>query len=166
METVKKLKQGINEKGTATGGKPGDQTGKEFLIRSYRNYPWTHVLRYVESDSNDQGAKKSVAEVAKEVINGVWGNGDARKTALTNAGYDYSEVQAAVNKLLKGETVTPSKSVAEIAQEVIDGKWGNGEDRKKKLEAAGYNYSDVQAKVNALLKKSVDLTACKRGNQR
>lgn len=109
--------------------------------------------------STSNGTMKSVAEVAKEVINGVWGNGDARKTALTNAGYDYSEVQAAVNKLLKGETVTPSKSVAEIAQEVIDGKWGNGEDRKKKLEAAGYNYSDVQAKVNALLKKSVDLTA-------
>ena len=155
----KEVEASINEKGTATGGKPGDQTGKEFLIRSYRNYPWTHVLRYAESDSNDQGAKKSVAEVAKEVINGVWGNGNARKTALTNAGYDYSEVQAAVNKLLKGETVIPSKSVAEIAQEVIDGKWGNGEDRKKKLEAAGYNYSDVQAKVNALLKKSVDLTA-------
>lgn len=36
----------INEKGTAHGGKPGDQTGKEFLIRSYRNYPWTNVLRY------------------------------------------------------------------------------------------------------------------------
>ena len=36
----------INEKGTAHGGTPGDQTGKEFLIRSYRNYPWTNVLRY------------------------------------------------------------------------------------------------------------------------
>lgn len=56
------------------------------------------------------------------------------------------------------QTVT-KKSVTEIAKEVIDGKWGNGEDRKKKLEAAGYNYSDVQAKVNALLKKSVDLTS-------
>lgn len=38
----------INEKGTATGGKPGDQTGREFLIRSYRNYPWNCVLRYVD----------------------------------------------------------------------------------------------------------------------
>lgn len=36
----------INEKGTATGGKPGDQTGKEFKVRSYRNYPWDCVLRY------------------------------------------------------------------------------------------------------------------------
>lgn len=40
----------INEKGTATGGKPGDQTGREFLIRSYRNYPWDCILRYREGE--------------------------------------------------------------------------------------------------------------------
>lgn len=101
--------------------------------------------------------KKTVAEVAKEVISGAWGNGNARKTALTNAGYNYDEVQAAVNKLLKGETVTPAKSVAEIAQEVINGKWGNGEDRKNRLTAAGYDYLEVQQKVNDLL-KSQDMT--------
>ena len=44
------------------------------------------------------------------------------------------------------------KSVDEVAKEVIRGKWGNGEDRKKKLEAAGYNYTAVQQKVNELLK--------------
>ena len=38
----------INEKGTITGGKPGDQTGSEFLKRKYRNFPWNYVLRYVE----------------------------------------------------------------------------------------------------------------------
>lgn len=38
-------------------------------------------------------SKKSVEEVAKEVIAGKWGNGDARKKALTEAGYDYSAVQ-------------------------------------------------------------------------
>ena len=36
----------INELGSAAGGRPGDQTGREFLIRSYRNYPWDCVLRY------------------------------------------------------------------------------------------------------------------------
>lgn len=44
----KEVEASINEKGTATGGKPGDQTGREFLIRSYRNYPWDCVLRYRE----------------------------------------------------------------------------------------------------------------------
>ena len=36
----------INENGGTTGGTPGDQTGREFLVRPYRNYPWDCVLRY------------------------------------------------------------------------------------------------------------------------
>ncbi len=36
----------INENGGVTGGQPGDQTGREFLLRPYRNYPWDCVLRY------------------------------------------------------------------------------------------------------------------------
>lgn len=48
-------------------------------------------------------------------------------------------------------TPTPSKSIDEVAREVIRGDWGNGDDRKKRLEAAGYNYSEVQAKVNEIL---------------
>lgn len=44
------------------------------------------------------------------------------------------------------------KSIETIAKEVIAGKWGNGNTRKKKLEAAGYDYSKVQAEVNHLLK--------------
>lgn len=44
------------------------------------------------------------------------------------------------------------KTTTEIAKEVIAGKWGNGNDRKQKLTAAGYDYAAVQAKVNQLLK--------------
>ena len=47
---------------------------------------------------------------------------------------------------------TPKKSTTEIAKEVLAGKWGNGDDRKKKLQAAGYNYAAVQAEVNRLAK--------------
>lgn len=36
----------INERGGISDGQPGDQTGREILIRSYRNYPWDCVLRY------------------------------------------------------------------------------------------------------------------------
>ena len=46
-------------------------------------------------------AKKSNTEVAREVIQGKWGNGATRKQKLTAAGYDYSAVQAEVNRLLK-----------------------------------------------------------------
>ena len=49
-------------------------------------------------------------------------------------------------------TATPKKSVTEVAKEVLAGKWGNGADRKKRLTEAGYNYSEVQAKVNELCK--------------
>ena len=45
--------------------------------------------------------KKSIDEIAKEVIAGKWGTGSARKKALTNAGYDYSAVHKRVNQLLK-----------------------------------------------------------------
>lgn len=51
----------------------------------------------------------------------------------------------------QGTAVTVKKSVQEIAREVVAGKWDNGEERKKKLIAAGYDYSAVQAAVNALM---------------
>ena len=44
------------------------------------------------------------------------------------------------------------KSLDEVAKEVIDGKWGNGSERRANLMSAGYNYALVQAKVNELLK--------------
>ena len=47
---------------------------------------------------------------------------------------------------------TAKKSVDEIAREVIQGKWGNGSARKQRLEAAGYDYSAVQSRVNQLMK--------------
>ena len=97
--------------------------------------------------------KKSIDEIAKEVINGKWGNGEDRKNRLEKAGYNYSEVQSTVNNKLSGNGTTPSKkSVDEIAKEVIQGKWGNGTDRKNRLEKAGYKYNEVQKKVNMLLK--------------
>ena len=48
--------------------------------------------------------------------------------------------------------VENKKSVDEIAKEVIAGKWGNGEERKANLTKAGYNYDEVQKRVNQLLK--------------
>lgn len=44
------------------------------------------------------------------------------------------------------------KSIDEIACEVIQGKWGNGTDRKNRLTNAGYDYNAVQKCVNELMK--------------
>ncbi len=111
-------------------------------------------------DEESKPSKKTIEELAKEVLEGKWGNGTDRKNRLTDAGYDYAAVQAKVNELCgASKPVTPSKSIDELAKEVINGKWGNGDARKSALEKAGYNYAEVQNRVNVLLsgssKKSV-----------
>lgn len=98
-------------------------------------------------------ASKTTEEVAKEVIAGKWGNGEDRKQRLTAAGYNYSLIQAKVNELMDAKTTVSSKSIDELAQEVIQGKWGNGQDRKDRLTAAGYNYSEIQNRVNEMMGK-------------
>lgn len=174
----------INEKGTAHGGKPGDQTGKEFLIRSYRNYPWTNILRYTGGNSAT-ATEKNFLEM------GDWGTAvKTMQTMLIECGYSCGEAGADVefgtgtdiavrrfqmknnltvdgqygtnskakltalyNKKV-GTTASTKKDVTTVAKEVIAGKWGSGDERKKKLTAAGYNYDTVQKKVNELLKTS------------
>ena len=94
--------------------------------------------------------KKSVDEIAREVIRGDWGNGSDRTKRLSAAGYDANAVQNRVNEILGGSS-TPKKSIDEVAREVIRGEWGNGADRKNRLVAAGYNYDAVQKRVNEIL---------------
>lgn len=57
-------------------------------------------------------------------------------------------IAAEVNSRLSAQ---PAKSVDEVAREVIRGEWGNGSDRRQRLEAAGYDYDAVQDRVNELL---------------
>ena len=95
---------------------------------------------------------KSIDEIARKVINGDWGNGSDRKNRLTAEGYDYDKVQSRVNALLGASAEqSKKKSVDEIAREVIRGDWGNGSDRKNRLTAEEYDYSEVQNRVNELL---------------
>ncbi len=94
-------------------------------------------------------AKKTVDELAAEVLDGKWGNGAEREKKLTQAGHDYEAVQAVVNQRLG---ISPWKKTPEaLAAEVLEGKWGNGADRERKLKQAGYDYDAVQAAVNKKL---------------
>lgn len=94
---------------------------------------------------------------------------DPRKciTAIKNGGYATSPsyINTIMNIIKKynltqydnvvtrtEQSVLGSKSIDTVAQEVIAGKWGNGSERRKKLEAAGYDYNVVQAFVNRLYK--------------
>lgn len=106
-------------------------------------------MNYMYNDVRNatQAVKKSNEEIAQEVINGLWGNGEERKKKLTSAGYNYSAIQKIVNELAKPK----KKSNEEIAKEVIAGKWGNGAARKDRLTKAGYNYSVIQKLVNKMM---------------
>lgn len=95
-------------------------------------------------------SKKPNDVVAREVLNGLWGDGADRKARLEGAGYNYATIQAIVNELCGVATTPSKKSIDEVAREVINGDWGDGQDRKNRLEAAGYNYSEVQSRVNQL----------------
>lgn len=101
--------------------------------------------------SNDISSK-SVDELAKEVIAGKYGNGDARKSAL---GSRYGEVQARVNEILNVNKPTPTPvpqptesndDLLTLVKKTIRGDFGNGDARKKAL---GSRYDEVQKQVNA-----------------
>lgn len=72
--------------------------------------------------SNPGTDKKTIEELAKEVIAGQWGNGEERKTRLTNAGYDYEAVQAKVNEMLEENTSTTSyyKAVSSTYNSIVE----------------------------------------------
>ncbi len=69
--------------------------------------------------------------------------------------YMYTDYPSIIKKAgLNGysKAATPTKPITEIAKEVIQGKWGTGQERKDRLTEAGYDYTAVQKKVNAMLK--------------
>lgn len=219
-----------------THQKAGDQTGKEWQVRTWYNRPWKCVLRYpvaavardiatladhaakndnIGYDQTDRGTfwkylKKArnfdpaniktkceadcssgVAAIVKAAgyrngyeklenvsVEAYTGN---LRAVLKAAGFEVltaskyltsdkylkagdillNDAHHVAINLTNGSEVKKAaesnsgakKSVTAIAKEVIDGKWGNGETRKKKLKAAGYDYAAVQKKVNELLKK-------------
>lgn len=118
--------------------------GVSHIDASYGGADWT-AYTIMKKETNG-----TINELARRVIAGEFGSGDARKNAL---GDKYTAVQERVNEILNGTVSTPSKSVSEVAKEVLAGSWGNGADRKAKLEAAGYNYDEVQKAVNVLCNK-------------
>lgn len=107
----------------------------------------------LEKPTQNQGGDKSLDEVAQEVLQGLWGNGQERFDNLTNAGYNAQSVQDKVNSILNGEAPSSSASsdLDSVAQEVLQGLWGNGQDRFNNLENAGYDAQAVQDRVNSIL---------------
>lgn len=101
---------------------------------------------------------KTYEQIAREVIQGKWGNGATRKKKLTEAGYNYDKVQEFVNAIVYNR-VLPAEpdskkldqsTIHQVALEVIQGKWGNGATRRRRLSEAGYDPDTIQAEVNRI----------------
>ena len=125
-------------------------TKSGYNARTWTKHGKLPYITFEKSKPVTTSKPKTVEEIAQEVLNGKWGNGQDRIDRLTKAGYDAKAVQTAVNNLAKTPTTT-KKSNEEIAKEVLQGKWGNGTARKQKLTQAGYDYNAIQKIVNKLL---------------
>lgn len=110
---------------------------------------------------------EEIDKVAKEVLDGKYGNGNERRSKLLLAGYDYSAVQNRVNELVAEREktnfvdTTPKFTTEEMVQKVINGEYGNGEERKQRLEAEGYDYRKIQNAVNQALYKPKQVSPAK-----
>jgi len=75
--------------------------------------PWTGLDTAATMVLTPPGApKKTIQQLAKEVLQGKWGNGATRKSKLTKAGYSYTAVQAEVNKLVAAAAKPAPKAAA------------------------------------------------------
>lgn len=92
--------------------------------------------------------RKSVEEIANEVIKGLWGVGSSRKESLTLAGYDYEEVQKRVNEIIRNRK---KEKILHATCRTILGEYGSGDARRKAIESIGLEYEEVQNLVNVFV---------------
>ena len=107
--------------------------------------------------SKPKTTKKTISQMAQEVIDGKHGNGhENRRRSLGVDKATYEKVRAEVNRRLTGKSTIkkPTKSISQMATEVILGKHGNGhEQRRKSLGIDKATYQKVRAEVNKRLRR-------------
>ena len=127
-----------------------DELNKE--EKSKANEPVKKVPAKKKPASKPKATKKSNTVIAKEVLAGKWGNDPQRSAKLKKAGHNPTAIQKLVNeeyaKKAKPKSAPKKKSTATIVNEVLAGKWGNGQDRFNRLKKAGYDPNVIQREVN------------------
>ena len=125
-----------------------------YQVGVYANKNWyTNYLDYDKLKSNGYKIWLAHYGIEKPSLEcDLWqysdkGNVEGINTNSTDLDIMYSNL-IGFNQELNSSNL---KSISEIVQEVINGVWGNGEDRKIRLTNAGYNYNEIQAKVNSIL---------------
>jgi flagellum-specific peptidoglycan hydrolase FlgJ len=147
------MKCGSSWKGTSVNLKTKEEINSTLVsIRdNFRTYPdmISGVKGYFDFISTKRYANLKSAATPKEYLERIKADGYATSSRYVQTNMDCIKKY----DLDKWDWNTQKeKSIDEIAQEVIDGKWGNGADRRQRLRVAGYNPSIVQLKVNELLK--------------
>lgn len=141
---VEKIGDSVKE-GEVLGymGNTGESFGAHLHFEVRHNGNRIDPYPYINSDlpNTYEEPIKDVETLAREVIEGKYGNGEERKQAL---GDRYAEVQARVNEIL-APTPEPTVDILDLVRKTIRGDFGNGEERKNAL---GENYSEVQREVN------------------
>ena len=124
---------------------------------TYEVYGWVDEATLIRESSNTPSPSTSDDYFTYTVISGDTLSGIAKKFGTTYQELAQFNNISNPNVIKVGQVIkipskyAPKKSNEEIAQEVINGKWGNGSDRKQRLTDAGYDYSIIQSLVNKLL---------------
>lgn len=145
VQEVNKILNGSNSSATTAPTTPATPTPTVSYKTMYVNAK--DGLNYRDKPSgNIRGAYKN-GTLVRYVVGSETKSGGYTWVKMDNGFYIAKDYLSE-----KKPSTTTKKSNTEIAKEVIAGKWGNGEERVKKLTAAGYNASEVQKEVNKLLK--------------
>ena len=152
----------VESKGYTFGVYTGMSYYSEHIDRKLVKCSNWWIARYYNSNKRmqiatnpDEKKKPSMANIAwqytsngrfpKTISNGNSGNFDLNVL--------YKDITPTKKNTKPAKKTVKKKTNTQIAKEVIQGKWGNGTTRKKKLKAAGYNYAAIQKIVNKLAKK-------------
>lgn len=121
---------------------------EQFKARLTGTATTTTTANLTKADDIIYRVRKSANDAKSQI--GAYKNLDSAK-ALADKNVGYSVFEKDSGKLVYTPGTGNKKTVTEIAKEVIQGKWGNGEDRKNRLTKAGYDYNAVQAEVNKMM---------------
>lgn len=135
----------INENGKTTGGKTGDQTGREISTRSYYSYPWDYCLRYEEEAETVPEAKTEVYTVKKgDTLSAIAKKYGTTVNALASANNikNVNLIKVGQKLTIPGNTAAPAKPASTTY--IVTTNGGTLRIRS----GAGTNYAEIGSFVN------------------
>lgn len=122
---------------------------KDFsVIATCKNYGVSSALLescFIDDQDDVDLLVPNIGKLAQKVVDGIAGGFGLKASSGSNTSTSTSKPSGG------SSSSSGKKTISQIAKEVINGEWGNGDTRKKKLEAAGYDYDAVQKEVNKQL---------------